>query len=210
MDKQNLFFPTLTIGICQDSSKTIKICKIRLNCTLPRRVKVLYWNLNYGQISHLFSLMNKIRNSLNSFQFIVDTIQDFLYGLGMKPRILNGIFPKTILWRTGKGDQLFLMKCFENFNFQNVLFSNLCTIFVISFNNFGESDGDMTIVCFVCFCVCLFWKGYLPNLLEITLCHQIFVFWVRYLKFWLLAYFFILLNCAKFQQDWTTLILDIL
>ena len=54
------------------------------------------------------------------------------------------------------------------------------------------------------------WKGYLPNLLESTLCHQIFVFWVRDLKFWLLAYFFILLSCAKFQQDWTTLILDIL
>ena len=50
----------------------------------------------------------------------------------------------------------------------------------------------------------------LPNLLETTLCHQIFVFWVKDLKFWLLAYFFILLSCAKFQQDWTTLVLDIL
>jgi hypothetical protein len=39
---------------------------------------------------------------------------------------------------------------------------------------------------------------------------QIFVFGVRDLKFWLLAYFLILLGCAKFQQDWTTLILDIL
>ena len=53
-------------------------------------------------------------------------------------------------------------------------------------------------------------KEYFPNLLESTLCHQIFVFWVRDLKFWLLAYFLILLSCAKFQQDWTTLILDIL
>ena len=51
---------------------------------------------------------------------------------------------------------------------------------------------------------------YFPNLLETTLCHQIFVFWIRDLKFWLLTYFFILLSCAKFQQDWTTLILDIL
>ena len=35
-------------------------------------------------------------------------------------------------------------------------------------------------------------------------------FWVRDLKFWLLAYFLILLSWAKYQQDWTTLILDIL
>ena len=34
-----------------------------------------------------------------------------------------------------------------------------------------------------------FWKEYLPNLLETWLLHQIFVFWVRDLKFWLLAYF---------------------
>ena len=54
------------------------------------------------------------------------------------------------------------------------------------------------------------WKEYFPNLLESTLLVKIFVFWVRDLKFWLLAYFFILLSCAKFQQDWTTLILDIL
>ena len=31
-----------------------------------------------------------------------------------------------------------------------------------------------------------------------------------YFNFWLLAYFLILLNCAKFEEDWTTLILDIL
>ena len=36
------------------------------------------------------------------------------------------------------------------------------------------------------------WKGYLPNLLETALLHQIFVFWVRYFKLWLLAYFFFL------------------
>ena len=53
-------------------------------------------------------------------------------------------------------------------------------------------------------------KCYLPNLLVITLWDQIFVFWVRDLKFRLLAYFLILLCCAKFQQDWATLILDIL
>ena len=28
-------------------------------------------------------------------------------------------------------------------------------------------------------------------------------------KFWLLTYFFIFFNCAKFRQDWTTLVLDI-
>ena len=39
---------------------------------------------------------------------------------------------------------------------------------------------------------------------------QIFVFWVRDIKFWLLAYFLISSNCAKFQQNWTTLMLDIL
>ena len=46
-----------------------------------------------------------------------------------------------------------------------------------------------------------FWftKEYLPNLLVSTFWGQIFVFWVRDLKFWLLAYFLILLSCAKFQ-----------
>ena len=58
--------------------------------------------------------------------------------------------------------------------------------------------------------LCILLKEYFPNLLESTLLVKIFVFWVRDLKFWLLAYFFILLSCAKFQQDWTTLILDIL
>ena len=33
-------------------------------------------------------------------------------------------------------------------------------------------------------------KGYLPNLLESALCHQIFVFWARDLKFWLQLRFF--------------------
>ena len=54
------------------------------------------------------------------------------------------------------------------------------------------------------------WKEYFPNLLESALCHQIFAFWVRDLKIWLIAYFFILLSCAKFQQGWTTFIFDIL
>ena len=53
-------------------------------------------------------------------------------------------------------------------------------------------------------------KGYLPNLLETAVLCQNFVFWVRDFKFWLLAYFLILFNCAKFQKDWTTFILDIL
>ena len=35
-------------------------------------------------------------------------------------------------------------------------------------------------------------------------------FWVRDFKFWLLAYFLIFFNYAKFQKDWTNLILDIL
>ena len=54
------------------------------------------------------------------------------------------------------------------------------------------------------------YKGYLPNLLVITLLPWIFVYWARYFKFWLLAYFLILLNSAKFEEDWTTFILDIL
>ena len=53
-------------------------------------------------------------------------------------------------------------------------------------------------------------KGYLPNLLETALLCQIFVFWVRDLTLWLLAYFLTSFNCANFEQDWTTLILDIL
>ena len=53
-------------------------------------------------------------------------------------------------------------------------------------------------------------KGYLTNLLETALLPQFFVFWVRDFKLWLLAYFLISFNCAKFQQDWTTLILHIL
>ena len=53
-------------------------------------------------------------------------------------------------------------------------------------------------------------KGYLSNLLVITLLPRVFVYWARYFKSWLLAYFFILLNCAKFEEDWTTSMLDIL
>ena len=54
------------------------------------------------------------------------------------------------------------------------------------------------------------WKEYFPKLLESTLLCQIFVFWVRDFKFGLLAYFLISFDCAKFQKDWTTFILDIL
>ena len=54
------------------------------------------------------------------------------------------------------------------------------------------------------------WKEYFPNLLETALLCQSFVYWIRDFKYWLLAYFLIFFNCAKFQQDWTTLILDIL
>ena len=54
------------------------------------------------------------------------------------------------------------------------------------------------------------WKEYFPNLLETWFWDQIFVYWARYFKFWLLAFFLILLNCAKFEEDWTTFILDIL
>ena len=45
------------------------------------------------------------------------------------------------------------------------------------------------------------WKEYLPNLLVTALLPWFFVYWARYFKFWLLAYFFILLNCAKFEED---------
>ena len=50
---------------------------------------------------------------------------------------------------------------------------------------------------------------YLSNVLESALLPWFFVYWVRDFKFWLLAYFLILLNFANFQQDRTTLILDI-
>ena len=53
-------------------------------------------------------------------------------------------------------------------------------------------------------------KEYFPNLLENWFWGQIFVYWARYFKFWLLVYFLILLNCAKFEKDWTTFILHIL
>ena len=39
---------------------------------------------------------------------------------------------------------------------------------------------------------------------------KISVSWDKCMKLWLLAYFLILLNCAKFQKDWTAFILDIL
>ena len=65
--------------------------------------------------------------------------------------------------------------------------------------NFSSIFGDF-----------FFWKEYFPNLLETWFWGQIFVYWARYFKFWLLAYFLILLNCAKFEKDWTTFILDIL
>ena len=52
------------------------------------------------------------------------------------------------------------------------------------------------------------WKEYFPNLLETGRLHQFFVFRVR--EFWLLAYYLSSFNCAKVQQDWTTMILDLL
>ena len=46
------------------------------------------------------------------------------------------------------------------------------------------------------------WKGYLPNLLESALLCQIFVFWVRDFKFWLLAYFFLFsLTVQSFRKN---------
>ena len=51
-------------------------------------------------------------------------------------------------------------------------------------------------------------KGYLSNLLERWMLPHFFVFWVRDFKFWLHAYFLIFFNRAKFQKDWTNLILD--
>ena len=45
-----------------------------------------------------------------------------------------------------------------------------------------------------------FWKEYFPNLLEITLLCQIFVFWVKNFKFWLLAYFLIFFNTCKVSE----------
>ena len=40
--------------------------------------------------------------------------------------------------------------------------------------------------------------------------HQFFVFRIKDFKLLLIAYFFISFYCAKFQQDGTTVILDIL
>ena len=48
-------------------------------------------------------------------------------------------------------------------------------------------------------------KEYFPNLLESTLCHQIFVFWVRDLKFWLLIFFkfcWAVQSFSKIGQHW--------
>ena len=47
-----------------------------------------------------------------------------------------------------------------------------------------------------------FWKVYC--------CAKFLFFCVRDFKFWLLAYFLIFFNCAKFQKDWTTFVIDIL
>ena len=63
---------------------------------------------------------------------------------------------------------------------------------------------------FFIFCNKKLEKEYFPNLLEITLLCQIFVFWVRDFKLWLLAYFLISFDYAKFQKHWATFILDIL
>ena len=53
-------------------------------------------------------------------------------------------------------------------------------------------------------------KIFNSNLLETALLPRFFVYLARYFKLWLHTYFFILLNCAKFEEDWTTFILDIL
>ena len=44
-----------------------------------------------------------------------------------------------------------------------------------------------------------------PKVLETALLCQIFVYWVRDFKFWLLAYLLILFNFAKFQKFGTTM-----
>ena len=41
-------------------------------------------------------------------------------------------------------------------------------------------------------------------------CPDFFVFWVWDFKFWIFVYFLMLLNCAKFEPDWTNLISNIL
>ena len=53
-------------------------------------------------------------------------------------------------------------------------------------------------------------KGYLPNLLERWLLPQIFVFWVRDFKFWLLAYFFYFVWLCKFSEILDNIYIDIL
>ena len=49
------------------------------------------------------------------------------------------------------------------------------------------------------------WKEYFPNVLETALLCQIFVYWIRDFKFWLLAYFFFCLivqSFSKIRQRW--------
>ena len=48
--------------------------------------------------------------------------------------------------------------------------------------------------------LCILLKDYFPNLLEITLLCQIFAFWVRDIKFWLLDFFFDFLWLCKISE----------
>ena len=55
----------------------------------------------------------------------------------------------------------------------------------------------------------IFIEEYFPNLLKRGFLCQIFVAWVRDFKFRLIADFWIFYKSAKFQKDWTNLILNI-
>ena len=57
--------------------------------------------------------MNKIRNSLNSFQFIVDTIQDFLYDHVSSMESFQNQFYEELDKETNFFNDFFLfLKCF--------------------------------------------------------------------------------------------------
>ena len=88
--------------------------------------------------------------------FRLDTVQDFVIKLGIKPRlhilkkgifslnhvifdrILNFFFCEQYLTRRST-----FMIFFENFDFKVLCFLMMCPIFVCSVNNFGRPDNDL-------------------------------------------------------------------
>ena len=132
--------------------------------------------------------------------------------------------PIICVWKQSEiGILIFFFRSIEKITFfgshceKNGIENNnpfLCSFVNVIWDHFCVTNAHVFKVSFFVQCTKMqlitLQKEYFPNLLESTLLVKMFVFWVRDLKFWLLAYFSVLLRCAKFQQDWTTLILDIL